>query len=382
MLYLKIINLDTGEFRNTVLSPESNPQSECLIGRSSTCDLMLNSPDVSRFHAKITLQNQRYLLSDLHSTDGIRLNNQEVNLNEDRILQEEDAIYLGSFILWIEKIETGLPLKDAPARSSQVLRCVRIVEEAIDIKTFSFLLEPAIAFPYQPGQLLPISVRSEDQIFTYLCPISSSPTRPLLDITLKQTFDAEIAKSPTNSLANWFFDCVQVGSELIDFSKPIGSLTCFPNPPEKILLISAGISIASMVSMLRWIYDMAADCDVTLLHSTRSPDHIPFKQELELMTMRLPKFRLVITTTRPQLTSSWLGLTGRITADLLATVVPDLYDRTVYVAGSPDFVKSIEQTLKQLNFPAQNHYKETFEAQSLIQQLSDRAALPEGYRTS
>ncbi|NJL21746.1 MAG: FHA domain-containing protein [Leptolyngbyaceae cyanobacterium SM1_3_5] len=111
MLYLKIINLDTGEFRNTILSPESNPQNECLIGRSSTCDLMLNSPDVSRFHAKVTFQNQRYLLSDLASTDGVRVNNQEVKLNEDCTLREEDAIYVGSFILWIEKIEAGLALK-------------------------------------------------------------------------------------------------------------------------------------------------------------------------------------------------------------------------------------------------------------------------------
>lgn len=371
MLYLKIINLDTGEFRHTILSPESNPQNECLIGRSSTCDLMLNSPDVSRFHAKIAFQNQRYLLSDLGSTDGIRVNNQEVNRNEDCTLREEDGVYIGSFILWIEKIEAGVVLKDTPAKLSQVLRCVRIVEEAIDTKTFSFLLEPAIAFPYQPGQLLPISVRSEDQSYTYFCPISSSPTRPLIDVTLKQTFDAEINKSPINLLANWFFESMQIGSELIDFSKPIGSFTCFPNPPQKILFISAGIGIASVMSMLRWIYDTAADCDVTLLHSTRSPDHIPFKQELELMTMRLANFRLVITTTQPQLTSSWLGLTGRINADLLTTVVPDLFDRTAYVAGSSDFVKSIEQTLKQLSFPVQNYHEETFEAHSLIQQLSD-----------
>ncbi|MBD2092706.1 FHA domain-containing protein [Microcoleus sp. FACHB-1515] len=379
MLYLKIINIETGEFRHTVLSPESNPQSECLIGRSSTCDLMLNSPDVSRFHAKIIFQNQQYLLNDLHSTDGLRINNQEVNLNEDRVLREEDAISIGSFILWIEKVEAGLALK-APAKSPQVLRCVRIVEEAIDTKTFSFLLEPAIAFPYQPGQVLPISVKSEDQIFTYFCPISSSPTRPLLDVTLKQTFGTDIAKSSINRLANWFFESMQVGNELIDFTKPSGSFTCFPHPPQKILLTSAGIGIASMMSMLRWIYDTAADCDVTLLHSTRSPDHIPFKQELELMAMHLPKFRLVITTTQPQLTSSWLGLTGRITADLLTTVVPDLDERTVYVAGAPDFVRSIEQILKQLHFPPQNYHKETFEAQSLIQQLSDRE-LAERYRT-
>ncbi|NJL21747.1 MAG: hypothetical protein HC895_14535 [Leptolyngbyaceae cyanobacterium SM1_3_5] len=206
-------------------------------------------------------------------------------------------------------------------------------------------------------------------------------------MTLKQTFNAEIGESPINLLANWFFESMQVGSELIDFSKPIGSFTCFPNPPQKILFISAGTGIASIMSMLRWIYDAAAECDVTLLHSTRSPDHIPFRQDLELMTMRLPKFRLVITTTQPQFTSSWLGLTGRISADLLAAVVPDLCDRTAYVAGSSDFAKSTEQILKSLNFPLQNYYEETFESHSLISQWSDRGvpertreAFPEGHR--
>lgn len=373
MLYLKIINLETDEFRKTILSPESNPQRECLIGRSSTCDLVLNSPDVSRFHAKIFLQSESYLLNDLHSTDGIRLNNKEVSLNEDYLLLEEDVIYIGSFILLIEKIETAADLNGnaiAPfVPQTRMLRCVRVIDEAIEIKTFSFTLEPAIPFPYQPGQLLPLLIETKDRSISCLCPISSSPTRPLLEITLKQASNSDAYHNQIDLLSNWFFSHVIIGSELEGFSKPSGNFTCFPNPPKKILFVSAGIGIASIMSMLRWIYDTAADCEITLLHSTPTPDHIPFKQELELMAMRLPKFHLAITTTQQQGSSSWLGLTGRINLDLLATVVPDLQERTTYIAGSADFIQTLKQILKQLHFPMQNCYEEAFEVQSLIKQL-------------
>lgn len=107
MLHLKIINLETDEFRKTLLAPEAAPQHECVIGRSPNCDLILDSPEVSRLHAKIAFRDGCYLFSDLNSTDGSRLNNQEVEADKSYPLVEEDAVYVGTFLCLIERIEIG-----------------------------------------------------------------------------------------------------------------------------------------------------------------------------------------------------------------------------------------------------------------------------------
>ncbi|HEY9640751.1 MAG TPA: FHA domain-containing protein [Coleofasciculaceae cyanobacterium] len=105
MLQAKILNLRTDEFREIILSPELNPCGECIIGRHPNCDLILDSPEVSDFHAKIVCHSGEYLLSDLNSTQGCRLNNYSLQLNENYILEREDALYIGNFLFLIQEIE-------------------------------------------------------------------------------------------------------------------------------------------------------------------------------------------------------------------------------------------------------------------------------------
>lgn len=105
MLHAKVLNLKTDEFREVILSPELNSQSECTIGRHPACDLILDSPEVSGLHARIVFQDGTYLINDLNSTNGCRLNNHSLQLNESYILEGEDAICIGEFLVLIQAIE-------------------------------------------------------------------------------------------------------------------------------------------------------------------------------------------------------------------------------------------------------------------------------------
>ena len=64
------------------------------FGRSETCDIMIPSPTVSRVHAQIELQHNRYILSDAGSSNGTYLNGQR--LEEPTQLSTNDEIWLGS----------------------------------------------------------------------------------------------------------------------------------------------------------------------------------------------------------------------------------------------------------------------------------------------
>ena len=50
------------------------------IGRDSTNEVTINDAEVSRHHARLTFQGGKYVLEDLGSTNGTRLNKEKVSI--------------------------------------------------------------------------------------------------------------------------------------------------------------------------------------------------------------------------------------------------------------------------------------------------------------
>src|SRR5262249_54720259 len=67
-----------------------------LIGRRSECNLVLDHPQVSGFHAKITRNNGKIVLEDLKSSNGTYVSN---TLIDRETLQPGDAILILPFFL-------------------------------------------------------------------------------------------------------------------------------------------------------------------------------------------------------------------------------------------------------------------------------------------
>jgi hypothetical protein len=64
----------------------------CTIGRSSQCDIVIQSKTVSRLHAKVERDGPRYLLYDAHSANGTFINDHR--LREPHLLKGDDKIGL------------------------------------------------------------------------------------------------------------------------------------------------------------------------------------------------------------------------------------------------------------------------------------------------
>lgn len=65
---------------------------EILVGRETNCDLCINNPAVSRQHALIYYDGVRWLVRDLNSKNGIKLNGKKVQVN---VLNDCDQIQIG-----------------------------------------------------------------------------------------------------------------------------------------------------------------------------------------------------------------------------------------------------------------------------------------------
>jgi hypothetical protein len=72
-----------------------------VLGRSRRCGIVLTDPNVSREHAEVRRQDDGYMLRDLGSTNGTRLNRRDV---KQAVLQHGDRIELGTTELVFERL--------------------------------------------------------------------------------------------------------------------------------------------------------------------------------------------------------------------------------------------------------------------------------------
>jgi hypothetical protein len=68
-------------------------KSEVIVGRDATCDIVINDAEISRRHAKLSLQGDSYVLEDLGSTNGTFVDGQR--LMGPHPLQPGDLVLFG-----------------------------------------------------------------------------------------------------------------------------------------------------------------------------------------------------------------------------------------------------------------------------------------------
>ncbi len=364
MLKAKVINYNNNNVYTAELAPRSIHQAECLIGRHPDCDLVLDGPAVSRVHGRVLFDGQQCFFTDLGSTDGSRLNNEEIRVNQRVAIAPDDVIRIGEFAVIVEALP---PIPLAHARrvwsgDEISARCVQIISETHDVKTFRFVAEPERLFDFKPGQFvtlkLPVEGKNSQPVMRSYS-ISSSPSRPhTLDITVKRVGAAD-DDLPPGIVSNWLHDQLEVGMRL-PMQGPFGSFNCVDHPADKLLLISAGSGITPMMSMSQWLSDFAANTEITFVHVARTPQDIIFRQRLELLAAQHPHFKLAFTLTGGATHVPWTGYRGRLNPALLATICPDFCCRTTFVCGPTGFMSATKALLQAEGFPMENYFEESF----------------------
>lgn len=101
-------------------------EDELTLGRSSDNKVVINNATVSSHHASIKREGDNYVLRDLGSTNGTRVNSREV---KEAILRPKDLIQVGSVEFMFNS--EAMSLEDAQAAtafSTEVLESEGVVE--------------------------------------------------------------------------------------------------------------------------------------------------------------------------------------------------------------------------------------------------------------
>lgn len=352
------------------------------IGRREGSTIQIEDPGLSRLHAVVQCENGKWTIADKNSTNGTFLNGNRLTPEVFTKLENGDIAELGDYRLQFQLAQAS-STKPAPAappvepeplpESSPLLthlvdgrnripvwsegtitcRIADILLETADTKTFRLVGEKPTLFTFKPGQFVTLNLNIDGKEVKRSYSISSSPSRPhALDLTIKRV--------PGGLVSNWMCDKLVLGDKL-GVRGPSGKFSCFNYPSRKMLFIGAGSGITPVMSMLRWIVDTAADVDVLMLVSARSPQDIIFRKELEWISSRHSGVRVVVTVTGCWTGSdSWIGLKGRCDARMLKWLVPDLNDRHAFMCGPGTFMDAVTDALRDIEFPIAQLHKESF----------------------
>ncbi|MBW4616341.1 MAG: FHA domain-containing protein [Desmonostoc vinosum HA7617-LM4] len=92
------------EVNEIELNPETAKGGEWLIGRSPDSDVVLDSPDVSRLHAKFLIKAGSHYFSDLGSRNGSIVNGKQAEKDRPYVLKDGDVIRIADYVLIVEAV--------------------------------------------------------------------------------------------------------------------------------------------------------------------------------------------------------------------------------------------------------------------------------------
>lgn len=197
-------------------------------------------------------------------------------------------------------------------------------------------------FQRLPGQWIHVGREIDGKFQTASFSVASSTTE-------MGTFELAIKASARHPLTRWLHDTAQTGDDL-QISKGQGDFFYRPEMGKRVVLIGAGTGITPLMSIFREIDEQGVQAEATLIYSIARPEEFLFRADVQRLSQH-PRLHSMVTLTKTH--PDWVGLTGRINADLLQQAGIDEHT-LYYLCGPQAMVDELSELLLRLGVPAQH----------------------------
>jgi ferredoxin-NADP reductase len=257
----------------------------------------------------------------------------------------------------MRRIEGALPCRfESAANRVRELRVIAKQRESADVTSFVFAARDGGPLPtFLPGQHLPLELEIAGQAApvqrTYS--LSGPPNAPAYRISVKRESLGLVSRAMHDSL--------EVGA-FVTASTPQGDFTLDAESTRPVVLVSAGVGLTPLVSMLHALARADTQRPVWFVHGARDGAHHPLRREVEQLVAGSPRTSLHVAYSRPALgdrAGRDYSSVGRIDAALLEKLVPGL-DGDFYLCGPRGFMASIEGDLAARGAPENRIHSESF----------------------
>jgi len=219
-----------------------------------------------------------------------------------------------------------------------------IVTESSNIKSFYLKRKDNKSVEsYLPGQFIAVRVKSnnygKELIRNYT--ISDSPGKGYLRLTIK--------KEENGLASKYFHDELEIGDS-VEISNPTGNFHLKPGNSKSIVLISGGVGITPMQSMLEYIAEYEPGKTVFFLHSSLNKAVQPMLVRLRELNAKHGSMYLSIHHSYPQedeIPGLDYDYDGLISKEYLESVLPKT-EADIFLCGPTSFMEAMYKHLTDL----------------------------------
>ncbi|MCZ6659008.1 MAG: pyridoxamine 5'-phosphate oxidase family protein [Gammaproteobacteria bacterium] len=256
----------------------------------------------------------------------------------------------------IVELPAALSLRwDASAESVRSLRLIEKIPESDDVTSFVFEARDGGELPdFQSGQHLPIELEVEgfEENVRRTYSLSCGPSQERYRISVK--------REPLGIASRHLHDNVEVGA-ILDTRTPAGDFV-LPCENCPVVLVSAGIGVTPMVSMLHALVDERNERDVWFIHGARDGNHHPLAREIHEVAARRPGVQVHVAYSKPRSVDAFgkdYDSKGRVDGALLINLVgsPDAH---YLLCGPTLFMAEVQTDLEQYGVSADRIHTESF----------------------
>lgn len=236
-------------------------------------------------------------------------------------------------------------------------------EKESDVIT-SFYLVPADGKPFasfEPGQYVSIKVNQEGAEHTQIrqYSLSDAPRKPYYRITVKREDGDQHREA--GHVSNYLHHDVQEG-DILSVAAPAGDFILHTPDKRPVVLISGGVGLTPIISMLNTLIKEEPNRTITFIHAAQNGDVHAFREQVNALAEKNRQLSVYYCYNQPterDLEQQLFHKEGYIDSPWLQSIIMDT-SAAYYFCGPTPFMSAINGILQQWGVPSPDIHFEFF----------------------
>jgi nitric oxide dioxygenase len=236
------------------------------------------------------------------------------------------------------------------------------VKESDVITSFYLVPEDGNAIAeFSPGQYVSIKVKIPGEPYTHIrqYSMSDAPGKEYYRISVKR--EAATEQKPAGIVSNYLHDHIQEG-DILELSVPAGDFTLTMTDDIPVVLISGGVGITPMLSMLNTLAERQPKRKVTFIHAAINGNVHAFHKHVSQLAKENENISYYVCYQSPSeedRQKQHFVKEGFIDLEWIQSVVQDK-NAQFYFCGPIPFMKTVYHALKEWGVPEERIHYEFF----------------------
>lgn len=212
---------------------------------------------------------------------------------------------------------------------------------------------------FLPGQYISINLEIDGEEYTHIrqYSLSDAPGKDYYRISVKREAGSA---NPDGMVSNYLHDGVNEG-DILKVSAPAGDFVLNTEKNTPVVLLSGGVGLTPMMSMLKTVVEMQPERKVTFIHAAANGKVHALREEVEELSRleHVTSYIFYDSPTEEDRRNDRFDVEGYVTRDWLKDKIATR-EADFYFCGPVPFMKAINRSLKDLGVKEERLHFEFF----------------------